>query len=125
MASVEIIGVYPVEGALEPVHLVEVVVRGSPPFDPGDFVQPDLNQPEENRQTAWDERALDSSGTSTLTESFELSERPDLLKGDARLVFFMYDLDLARPIRTPFGDVGLPEPSVWPDRLTSIEYEQP
>jgi hypothetical protein len=75
-------------------------------------------------QTAYDERALDASG-SAITESFELSDRPDLLRGDVRLVFFVHYLDLARPIRTPFGGVDLPDPSDWPDRLASIEYEQP
>ena len=125
VTSVEVIGVYPVEGALEPVHLVEVVVRDSPGFNPGDFVQPDPDQPDENWQTAYDERALDSSGSRAITESFELDERPDLLSGDVRLVFFMHYLDPARPIRTPFGDVGLPAPTDRPDRLASIEYEQP
>src|SRR5688572_4981561 len=103
MASIEIVGVYPVPEAPEPVHLIEVVVRDSPGFDPAAFVQPDPDQPEENWQTAYDERALKESGDSPITDSFELSDRPDLLEGDVRLVFFMHYLDLARPLMTPFG----------------------
>jgi hypothetical protein len=96
-----------------------------PACDPGDFVQPDPDQAEENWQTAYDERALDASGSSAITESFELSDRPDLLEGDVRLVFFVHHLDVTRPIRTPFGDIELPDPSDRPDRLAPIEYEQP
>jgi hypothetical protein len=125
MAAVEIVGVYPVPETPEPVHLVEVIVRDSPGFDPGAFVQPDPDQPEENWQTAWDERALNESGDAPITESFELSRRPDLLEGDVRLVFFMHYLDPARPLMTPFGAVRLPDPSDRPQRLGTIEYDEP
>jgi hypothetical protein len=50
VATVEVIGVYPVSEAREPVHLIELVVRDSPGFDPGEFVQPEPDQPEENWQ---------------------------------------------------------------------------
>ncbi len=123
VASVEVIGVYPVPEAPEPIHLIEIVVRDSSGFDPAEFVQPDPTQPEENWQVAYDERALDASGNSAITESFELSRRPELLEGDVRLVFFMHYLDPVRPISTPFGDVELPSPTDRPDRLPSIEYE--
>jgi len=86
-------GVYPVPEAPEPVHLIEVVVRDSPGFDPAEFVQPDPDQPDENWQTAYDERALNASGDRPITESFELSDRPDLFAGDVRFVFFMHYLD--------------------------------
>jgi hypothetical protein len=129
VASVEVIGVYPVPETPEPVHLVEIVVRNSPGFDPGDFVQPDPDRPESNWQTAYDERVLDDSGNSVITESFELMGdrpgRPELLQGDVRLVLFMHYLDPARPLRTPFGDGELPNASDRPNRLASIEYEQP
>jgi hypothetical protein len=125
VASVEIVGVYPVPEAPEPVHLIEVVVRDSPGFDPAAFVQPDPGQPEGNWQTAYDERALNESGDTPITDSFELSGRPDLLKGDLRLVFFMHYLDPARPLVTPFGTVELPNPSDRPPRLSTIEYEEP
>jgi hypothetical protein len=125
MASVEVVGLYPVPEAPEPVHLIELLVRDSPGFDPAKFVQPDLNEPEENWQVAYDERALNESGDVPITESFELSGRPDLLKGDVRLVFFMHYLDPARPLMTPFGTVELPDPSDRPQRLSAIEYEEP
>jgi hypothetical protein len=123
--SVDVIGVYPVPESVEPVHLVELVVRDSQGFDPADFVQPDPGQPQDNWQTAYDERALNASGTAAITESFELADRPELLRGDVRLVFFMHYLDPSRPLKTPFGEVELPTPSDRPDRLASIEYEQP
>lgn len=52
MAIVEVLGVYVVPEAPEPVHLSEFVVRESPGFDPAAFVQPDPGQPEESWQTA-------------------------------------------------------------------------
>ena|SRR5215208_8276048 len=118
-------GVYPVPEAPEPVHLIEVVVRDSPGFDPAEFVQPDPDQPDENWQTAYDERALNASGDRPITESFELSDRPDLFAGDVRFVFFMHYLDPARPLSTPFGSAELPPPTTRPERLSGIEYEEP
>jgi hypothetical protein len=125
MSSVEVVGVYAVPEAPEPCHLVEVVVRDSPGFDPAEFVQPDPDQPKENWQTAYDERALNENGDRTLTEAFELSGRPELLEGDVRLTFFMHYLDLARPLLTPFGPVDLAAPTMRPERLRVIEYEEP
>jgi hypothetical protein len=123
--SIQVVGVYPVPEAPEPCHLIEVVVSDSRGFDVGDFVQPDPDQPEENWQTSWDERAMKPSGDSAITESFELSGRPELLEGDVRLVFFMHYLDPTRPLSTPFGTVELPEPTERPQRLSAIEYEEP
>jgi hypothetical protein len=125
VATVEIVGVYPVPEAPEPVHLIEVVVHDSPGFDPAAFVQPDPDQPEENWQTAYDERAMNELGDTPITDSFELSSREDLLKGDVRLVFFRHALDAARPLMTPFGVVELPSPSDRPQRLSAIQYEEP
>jgi hypothetical protein len=125
MASVEVVGVYPVPEAHEPVHLIELVVRNSTGFDPASFSQPDPDQPEENWQVAYDERALNESGDTPITGSFELSRRPDLLKGDVRLAFFMHYLDPTRPLMTPFGAVELPNPTDRPPRLSTIEYEEP
>jgi hypothetical protein len=116
MATVEVVGVYPVPEASEPVHLLEVVVRDSPGFDPTAFVQPDPGQPRENWQVAYDERALNETGDRALTESFELSRRPELLEGDVLLVFFMHYLDPGQPLLTPFGSAGLPSASPRPER---------
>lgn len=107
------------------MHLIEVLVKDSPGFDPSDFVQPDPGQPEDNWQVAYDERVLNEAGDTALTEPFELARRPDLLRGDVRLVFFMHYLNPAQPLRTPFGDVQLPDVSDRPQRLTAIEYEEP
>jgi hypothetical protein len=82
VASVDVVGVYPVPEASEPVHLIELLVLDSPGFDPAKFVQPDLDEPEENWQVAYDERALNESGDVPITESFELSGSSELLKGD-------------------------------------------
>ena len=97
----------------------------TPGFDPARFVQPDPGEPEENWQVAYDERAMNVTGDTAITDSFELASRPDLLQGDVRLVFFMHYLDAARPLITPFGALELPTPTDRPQRLSSIEYEEP
>ena len=125
MPAVEVVGVYPIPEAPEPCHLVEVVVRDSEGFDPAQFVQPDSTQPEDNWQVAYDERALNASGDAPITESFELADRPELLEGTVRLVFFMHYLDPALRLRTPFGEVELPTPTEKPERLAAVRYEQP
>jgi hypothetical protein len=37
----------------------------------------------------------------------------------------MHFLDLSRPLRTPFGEIPLPEPTEHPERLAIVEYEEP
>jgi hypothetical protein len=125
VATVEVIGVYPVPESPEPCHLVEVVVRDANGFDFSRFVQPDPRQPEANWQTAWDERALNEAGDSAITDSFELGDRPELLQRTGRFVFFLHYLDPDRPLSTPFGPVDLPVPTERPERLSGIEYEEP
>lgn len=125
MPQIEIIGVYPADAA-EPVHLIELNVRGADtPFTVGEFTQEVSDQPRSNWQVPWMEQILNAEGTEVIVNSKEAWRKPDLFCGDVRFVFFFHYLDLRRPLRTPFGELVLPSESQLPERLSIIQYEEP
>jgi len=117
MPSVEVVGVHPIE-ADEPCHLIEMAI-----CDPDQkFSVDDLTQVIENFgkdfwQVAYDERFLDVHGL------HPSHERPDTK--EYRLVFFFHHLDLAKPLQTSLGQVGLPTPSPQPEPLAFMIYGPP
>jgi hypothetical protein len=117
---IEVIGCYPVVEAREPCHLLELVVTNSPGFDIGSITQDDPTQPRENWQAPYDERLLTAEGDADQ----EASLRPEALRGDLRLAFFMHYLDPSRLLTTPLGDVP-PRATVRPERLGWLGYEEP
>ena len=125
MATVEVVGVYPV-GAPEPCHLVEVIVRRSErSFDIGAFTQPAPGQPPSGWQVGYAEKLLDGAGETVLGDPWVGEVEDDAWTGDVRLAFFFHYLDPSAPLRTPFGDVALPAPTERPDRLNALHYEEP
>jgi hypothetical protein len=120
---IEIIGVYPVPDAPEPCYLVEVRVLDSPGFDVREFTQEVPGEPPENWQVPDDEGLLNADGDEVVPTRWPIA--PELLRGNVRLVFFMHFLDFSRPLRTPFGEIPLPEPTEQPERLAIVEYEEP
>ena len=102
----EVVGVYAVPESGEPCYLVEMLVPAGG-FEPDEITQVDPNAPESDWQVPWDERVLEETDEQT------------------RLAFFFHYLDLSLPLKTPWGDLALPAPSQRPDRLASIEYEEP
>lgn len=123
--TVEVVGVHPIR-ARGPVHLIEILVRGSTGvFDVGEFTQPTAGQPRPNWQVPWDERILDSRGESIVSTRFGVEKQPELWLGNVRMVFFFHYLNPTLPLRTPFGDVALPEQTRRPRRLRSMRYEPP
>ncbi len=72
---------------------------------------------------AYDERLLDLEGESVQSDLF--LTRFDDWPRDARVAFFFHDLDIARPLSTPFGEVSLPTPSTRPMRLAMLAYDAP
>jgi hypothetical protein len=117
--------VYPVE-AEEPVHLIEVWVRGADGvFDIGGVTQKIPDKPQPNWQVPYSEYVLSPLGDEVLTEEFGAADKPGLWKGDMRMTFFFHYLDPEQPLLTPFGPVELPPESELPDRLSIIRYEPP
>jgi hypothetical protein len=105
MNSVKVIGVHPME-ADEPVHLIELEVKGPTAFDFDQVTQKVVDQPKDNWQVPYDERELDKNGA-------------------RRFASFFHYLDFDAPLETPFGPIDLPAPSPIPDYLKQIRYEEP
>ncbi len=124
--GVEVIGVYSVPEAAEPVHLIEVVVASeSGDYEIADFTHELAGQPRANWQVPYDEKILDDDGTQVVADGWDERDNPDAWAGRKRLAFFFHYLDLGRPLLTPYGPVDLPAPQARPDRLAILEYEEP
>ena len=124
-ATVEIIGVYPVQ-AEERCHALELWVKGVvQPFSFGDFKQEDPAEPEWKWQCAWMEHVLNVRGDKVLADERQISSQPELFRGDMRVLFFMHFLNLRRPLATPFGPVAIPTETSMPARLSTVHYERP
>ena len=126
MSKLEIVGIYRIE-ATETVHLIEVTFNNVDVVpDLIGFTQALPDQPRENWQVPYDECLLDSSGSSIIDSGGQFSpDHPELWKGNVRMAFFFHDLDLAKPIRTPYGEMVLPREEKLPGRLTMIKYDPP
>jgi hypothetical protein len=122
-SRIEIVGVHPVD-AVEPCHLVEMIIRGCKgKFDISGFTQEAPGRPMSNWQVAYMECLLNADGTAIIADDYEMQHRPELWQGDVWLAFFIHYLDLNRPLRTPFGEVTLPRSTPRPRRLDMIPYE--
>jgi hypothetical protein len=125
-ASAKIVGVYPIPNADDPCHFVEIAIDNCPGiFDLSTITQPQDGIDQDYWQVPWDEHLITSDGESVVAGSFEAEDRPELWVGSIRIGFFFHLLDLAIPLVTPFGDLMIPAPSEFPDRLNAIEYEAP
>jgi hypothetical protein len=107
--KIRVIGAYQVPNHPD-VHLIELDVESPPAtVDAGAFGQADPALAPDSWQVAYDERFLESLGSSR-----------------SRLIFFLHFVRFDRPLKTPFEDVALPEPTPMPPRLASIvRYEPP
>ena len=125
-ATVDIIGVHPIE-APEPCHLIELrVVDSSGPFDLREITQPIRDRTSEEWQVPWDEKILDPSGVQVVLDAWDVRDQPSVhWNGDVRLAFFFHYLDLERPLETPFGEYQLPPETPRPARLEFMQYESP
>jgi len=122
---VEIIGIYSIDNEI-PVHLIEIFVRNSQSkFELSKFTQELPSQPKEYWQVPWDEKLLDKDGNNVIADDVMLNEEKHLWAGDLRMIFFFHDLDISRPLITPFGPIDLPKVTSKPKRLSQIVYESP
>ena len=121
--TIEILGVYPVEGSELPCHLIECVVRAddlcaasSKIFHDCSHIRPGLTQ------AAYD--------TVILTPSGGQAEPPVCWRNvggrsEIRVAFFMHYVNFDKPLVTCAGDLALPPPQPRPDRLSFIKYILP
>jgi hypothetical protein len=124
MPGVEVVGVYPVEGA-ERCHLIEIRITDSDGrFELFGFTQA-TDDPRSEWQVPYDEKLLDPGGTRVERDLWDHRHDENLWRGDLRLVFFFHFLEVDEPLLTPWGSVELPPPSQLPERLSMINYENP
>ncbi len=109
--------------ALDRTVLVECLVdEGGPDFDPGEFVLPAADVPEDSWQTAWAEAYLGEDGSGLIAERWD--DPPDASR--FRVAFYMHGWDDEARLR--FGSETLPCPPVqpMPPRLLElVPYEFP
>ena len=100
-----VVGIHPVS-AREPVHLIEIeIAAGEQPVDWGAITQPLQGRDRGYWQVPYDECELEGS--------------------DGHWCFFFHYLDMSRPLSSPAGDLVLPAETPLPQRLRSINYEEP
>lgn len=121
--AVEIIGVYPLD-EVDPCHMIELVITdfvGKLHVEA--FTQELPGRAPDEWEIPWDEHVLNAPGT----QEHEIDWSPPHLDclGALRLVLFFHNLDVSRPLLTPFGPVQLPLPTMKPARLNFIAYESP
>jgi hypothetical protein len=119
--KVEVIGVYPVDEAHEPCHLIELVVEGEGAFEVGSITQPNPTRPSSDWQVAYDEYQLAPDGSS----GEPLGMAPVELHGPVRLAFYLHYLSPTELLQTPAGLVALPPVTPMPRRLGFMKYESP
>ena len=89
-------GLYLIEVALEP---------DDAEIDWGQVTQPVAGLSRSSWQSVWDEQPLEGEGN--------------------RWAFFLHDVDLNQPLRTPVGDLRLPQPTPTPKHLKDVVYQDP
>lgn len=120
---IELVGVYQVNENPD-VSLIELIInKKANEFDVGDFTQEVIGQDRSDWQAPFDEKYLDTDGLKVIADSFEKTK---ILSDYTRLTFFMYFVDIKKPLLTPFGPLDLGEKITVPARLENIiRYEDP
>jgi len=94
--------------------LVEVIIEGvDDRYTANDFGQPD------SEQAAYMEMYLSRDGTSVVAEY-------DQPPGDfLRVAFFFHFFNAAKPLKTSYGEISVPQLTAMPERLTRIARYEP
>ncbi len=120
---VKIIGLYSVPENAD-VSLVELSVQKKwNEFDIGNFAQEIENTDRSFWQAPFGEVYLNETGTQVIGDYFK---EPDKNSKFTRLIFFIYFLDVTKPLDTPFGKINLLPKTSQPLRISSqISFEAP
>ena len=121
--EMRIVGVHPVDGAARCYLIESIITDATIQPDFGKITQPDRDRARSNWQVPYDEKLLADDGESVLVDLFltRVEDWPD----QARVSFFFHDLDVKRPLDTPYGDATIPPPTPRPARLKMLVYEAP
>lgn len=119
----KIIGIYYVDENPD-VSLVELVIdKKVEEIDIGEFTQEVESQPQLSWQAPFAEKYLSSDGETIIGDDFHM---PDSKAESTRFTFYIYFLDPAKPLLTPFGPIQLPPRQDPPKRISNqIVFEYP
>ena len=116
-ASPQLIGIYRVEN-IPDVYLVELIMKiPANNVDVSSFTQRDDSIPKEDWQAAYDEHFLNEDGTKVIGTFIDHSK---MTGAKTRVAFFMYYVDINKPLISQFGETLLSEPTSMPERLVRI-----
>ena len=126
MPTVAIHGVYPID-APQPCYIVELTIRDCESELQFSQVLFDANVPPcgVRTQAPFEEQFLSPDGSTILGNSRYGWTNPEVWQGDCRLVFLMHYLVVGDSLRTPFGNVPIPDFTDKPDRLRDVVYVSP
>lgn len=126
MATAEIHGVYPID-APQPCYIVELTIHDCRCELKFSQVLFDADVPPHGirTQVPFEEQFLSADGGTILGNCRYGWNNPGVWQGECRLAFLMHYLVVGQPLRTPFGDVLIPEFTDKPDRLNDIVYVSP
>lgn len=116
---VKLIGLYIVEENLD-VTLVELLIdKKANEINLNEFTQEMENETRLNWQAPFDEKYLDISGKTIIGDCVN---SPQTSSDITRLTFFIYFLDTAKPLLTPFGKMQLIQRKEAPLRIKNIIF---
>ena len=120
---VKLIGVYSVDENPD-ISLVELnIAKDVNEIDFFEFTQEVENEPRLNWQVPFGEVYLDPTGEKVIGDEINL---PKGISGNTRLAFFIYYLDVNKPMLTPFGKIILFEKIEAPNRIkAAIKFIDP
>ena len=121
MLIIRLLGVYEV-AEMPDVHLIELLIRKPPnEVDATSFTQKVDLLPESSWQAAYDIHYLNEDGTEIIGRFWS-----DGIPGtETRIAFFMYFVDVSKPLLSQFGEIMLHEPTSMPERLSKIIKFEP
>lgn len=120
---VKLIGLYSVSENPDVTLLELVINKKANEIDIAEFTQEIENEPRLNWQAPFGEKYLSIDGEIIIGDDFYL---PEFLTNTTRLTFFLYFLDLQKPLMTPFGKLQLTQKQEQPNRIKNlITFESP
>ena len=114
---VKLVGVYEVVENPDVTLLELIIYKSANEFDLLDFTQEITGQAIDNWQVPFSEKYLDQDGKTIIGDEFD---RSNTQRNFTRLTFFIYFLDPAQPLVTPFGEIKLIEKVSQPQRIREI-----
>jgi hypothetical protein len=113
----QLIGIYQVK-SMPDVSLIEIKINiPASEVNVSSFTQQDDSISKEDWQVAYDEHFLNGDGTKVIGTFIDHS---NLVAAEARIAFFMYFVDVSKPLISQYGEIFLSAPIQIPERLAKI-----